>query len=435
VTNHSTNSAVRDFAFTQELSSIARRALEETGATGIAIALKEEEVFVCRATAGTTVPSLGVQLNANSGITGACIRSGEPALCEDASLDTRVNTEACRELQIASVLVVPIVRNGGTVGIFEALSSEPRAFDLVAQVTLEMFARKIESEHLETAAVPFLISRETTNAAPDSSCPTAVAVESISELDKIWDAALTLPSDDPDGVPERAPGNASSPKGSKAQAIVARVLLCAAVILAIAYFHLPFRVAGNTAKSQSLSSTVATLPLKPVSLSVVGAVPNFSSSTDGAATRVKTEPTKKSRASLEAAAREGDPVAQLQFATALAKGEGVRKNPVAAYAWYVVANLAGQQDSNNVLPGLSKQLSAAQIAKVRIQLADMYWNGIGVKQDRTAAYSWLALAGTSGSREAARLKRSMASEMTSSQIAEAQQRADAWLAQHQKNNR
>ena len=426
MTNQSLEFIVHDFAIARELFGVAERALLETAATGMAVALKEGEVFVCRATAGTTVPSLGVQLDAKSGITGACIRSGEPVLCEDASLDSRVNAAACKELQIASVLVVPILRNGETVGVLEALSSEPRAFDLLAQVTLEMFAREIESEHLENAAVPFLIPGDPTSATPDSSSPTASAFESIGELDQIWDAALTLPSD-VNGVAEGATSDQPSPRRSKAQTTFARVLLCAAVILAIAYFHLPFRAAQNTGKSQSLSATVANLPLKPVSLPVVENAPRSSSA---AAARLGREPAKASPASLEVSAREGDPSAQLQFATALAKGEGVRKDPVGAYAWYIVANLAGQQDSQHVLPALSQQLSAAQIAKVRTTLAEMYWKGIGVKQDRTGAYSWLVLAGAAGSRDALTLERRLGSEMTSSQIAEAQQRAEMWLVQH-----
>jgi uncharacterized Zn finger protein (UPF0148 family) len=49
--------------------------------------------------------------------------------CDDAERDPRVNREVCRELGIASVIVMPIVGDEQVLGIFELLSGKPRAFD------------------------------------------------------------------------------------------------------------------------------------------------------------------------------------------------------------------------------------------------------------------------------------------------------------------
>jgi hypothetical protein len=112
----------------------------------------------------------------------------------------------------------------------------------------------------------------------------------------------------------------------------------------------------------------------------------------------------------------------------------VAKDLVAAYAWYVVANMSGEKDPNNLLPSLSRQLSPGQIAAVRTRLAEMFWKGIGVKPNRTAAYSWLVLAEAAGSQDAENSKRRLSSEMNDSQIAEAKRRAEVWLTIHRQSS-
>ena len=131
---------------------MAEKALLDTGATGIAIALKEDASFVCRATAGTTVPTLGVHIDEAVGLTGACIRSRKTEICADAAFDQRVNAEACEQLQIASIIVVPILDAGQTVGIVEALSSTPYAFDSEAILVLEKVSDQSGAMNSEDSA-------------------------------------------------------------------------------------------------------------------------------------------------------------------------------------------------------------------------------------------------------------------------------------------
>src|ERR1700746_1532035 len=80
--------AERDLGATLQL--LAERAQYITGATGAAIALLDGEVMVCKATAGTSAPSVGTQLQVNSGLSGESVRTQQTLVCEDASTDTRV---------------------------------------------------------------------------------------------------------------------------------------------------------------------------------------------------------------------------------------------------------------------------------------------------------------------------------------------------------
>ena len=102
--------AERDLGATLQL--LAERAQYITGATGAAIALLDGEAMVCKATAGSSAPSVGTQLQVNSGLSGESVRTQQTLICEDASTDPRVNRESCEALGIASVVVMPLLREG-----------------------------------------------------------------------------------------------------------------------------------------------------------------------------------------------------------------------------------------------------------------------------------------------------------------------------------
>lgn len=110
---------------------VAERILALTGASGAAVALRDESgAFRCRARAGESAPRVGTPLSTESGISGACIRNHEIIRCEDAWRDERVNTESARRIKIRSVLAVPLMQGGVAVGMVQALSARPYAFSV-----------------------------------------------------------------------------------------------------------------------------------------------------------------------------------------------------------------------------------------------------------------------------------------------------------------
>ena len=117
------------FVLDEVLQLVAERAQTITGAAGIAIALAEGDEIVCRASAGTMAPDRGVRLDAKAGFSGACFRTGRIVRCDDAEKDGRVNIEACRRLGTRSMVAVPLLGQESVVGLLEAFSTEPFAFD------------------------------------------------------------------------------------------------------------------------------------------------------------------------------------------------------------------------------------------------------------------------------------------------------------------
>src|SRR5258708_5791914 len=129
----------------QELQSalqlLVERAQYITGATGAALALSQGEEMVCRASAGSSGPAVGARLQGRSGLSGESIARRQLLRCDNAESDPRVNLETCRELGIASIVVLPLLARSGEVrGIFELFSDHAYAFEERDLIALERMA-------------------------------------------------------------------------------------------------------------------------------------------------------------------------------------------------------------------------------------------------------------------------------------------------------
>lgn len=118
--------ARRDLEATLQL--LADRAQYITGGTGAAIALRDGEHIICRASSGPSAPEVGSYFQVSSGLSGESVRTRKILACDNAAIDPRVNRESCQALRIASFVVMPLVRQDDVVGIFEIFSSQPHAF-------------------------------------------------------------------------------------------------------------------------------------------------------------------------------------------------------------------------------------------------------------------------------------------------------------------
>lgn len=118
--------ARRDLEATLQL--LADRAQYITGGSGAAIALRDGEHIICRASSGPSAPEVGSYLQVSSGLSGESVRTRKILSCDNAAADPRVNRDSCRALGIASFVVMPLVRENDAVGIFEIFSGQPYAF-------------------------------------------------------------------------------------------------------------------------------------------------------------------------------------------------------------------------------------------------------------------------------------------------------------------
>lgn len=106
---------------------ITEHACTITRADGAALILTNHAGFVCRASIGNA-PEVGTRVSLDSTLTGDCLRLGVTVNCGDASTDKRVNSVAMEQLNLRSILVVPVLLDGKVIGAIETLSSNIEAF-------------------------------------------------------------------------------------------------------------------------------------------------------------------------------------------------------------------------------------------------------------------------------------------------------------------
>lgn len=135
--------ARRDLEATLQL--LADRAQYITGGSGAAIALRDGDLIMCRASSGPSAPQIGSCFEISSGLSGESVRTRKTLRCDDAMSDPRVNHDSCRALGIASFAVMPLVRQDEVVGIFEIFSNQPRAFQERDLLALERMGEMVNT--------------------------------------------------------------------------------------------------------------------------------------------------------------------------------------------------------------------------------------------------------------------------------------------------
>jgi hypothetical protein len=138
------------------LQLLADRAQYITGSSGAAIALRrgQHNDMLCRASVGSNAPELGALLSMEYGLSGECVRTRQSLRCDDAERDPRVNREVCRELGIASVVVMPIVSEQQVLGVFELFSGKPHAFEARDLSALQRLSEMVETAVKYAMAAP-----------------------------------------------------------------------------------------------------------------------------------------------------------------------------------------------------------------------------------------------------------------------------------------
>jgi N-acetylmuramoyl-L-alanine amidase/putative methionine-R-sulfoxide reductase with GAF domain len=131
------------FVLDEVLQLVAERAVAITGADGLAIALAENDEIVLRAAAGTVRPDPGTRIDRDSAFSGACFRNAQIINCDDTETDARLNLEACRKMGARSMVAVPLCGRHRVIGVLEAFSTWPFAFNEIDIRNLTLLAELI----------------------------------------------------------------------------------------------------------------------------------------------------------------------------------------------------------------------------------------------------------------------------------------------------
>jgi diguanylate cyclase len=125
------------------MALVAERTQQLTSAVGAVVELAEDDDMVYRAASGLAAPHLGMRLQRTSSLSGSCIELGRALYCVDSETDDRVNREACRQVGLRSMVVVPLRHHEAVVGVLKVLSETPNAFDNADVRILELMSEVI----------------------------------------------------------------------------------------------------------------------------------------------------------------------------------------------------------------------------------------------------------------------------------------------------
>ena len=169
------------FVLDEVLQLVAERAVAITGADGLAIALAENNEIVLRAAAGEMRPDVGARIERDSAFSGACFRTAQVVTCDDTETDSRVNVEACRKLGARSMVAVPLCGRRRVIGVLEAFSAWPFAFNesdvrnlsLLAELVLGALKPEDEDRFAESAQTAATKLEPGARLAPTPAAPSA----------------------------------------------------------------------------------------------------------------------------------------------------------------------------------------------------------------------------------------------------------------------
>jgi TPR repeat protein len=437
-----------------ELQAILEQALEETGASGAAIALSTEDGVCCRASTGAPAPEVGARLHSGISLTGICLETGEVLLCNDPGIDRRVDPQLCKELGIRSVLVLPIKQNAKGVGVLLLLSVNPNAFNQHDATAMSKLADAV----LPLSSMP----DRCLDKLPGSH------IEAGRDLQKLLahaDVRPELPTTDVAEVPEwnghligsllpdQSVAMTSQEHPSGAPWLATGLATALALVFCGYGYHLNHaKVATNVATFPIAAAThQPTIPNQQHTLSEqdkkTNGQPKLSQSVT-TATRQEVvlaiqEPVQGTDVNrvLNGVGR-ADSIAQYEMALRYAGGEGVPQNYRDAMAWFAKAAANGNDNAQWKLGlGYIKGIGvphderkavvwfkrAANNGDIRAQgaLSDLYLSGRGVPRDYIRAYTWASIAAGLRGNDNERLK-IIGSRMTSAQMVDAQRRISSW---------
>lgn len=112
----------------QVLTLVCEHVAKLTRCSTALIELTDGEQMISRASAGDLAHLLGLRLSIDGSLSGLCVKTGSPMVCNDALADPRVNQTFCLLAGIRSMVMVPLIHNANTVGVLRIASEQPYFF-------------------------------------------------------------------------------------------------------------------------------------------------------------------------------------------------------------------------------------------------------------------------------------------------------------------
>jgi signal transduction histidine kinase/CHASE3 domain sensor protein/ActR/RegA family two-component response regulator len=111
------------------MEAIVGYSRELTDAEGAIIEILDGDELVYHRADGAAAQFLGMRIKRDGSFSGLSLAEKRTIICKDSETDPRVNREACRKVNLRSMVVVPLLYGNRTIGILKNFSSKPDHFD------------------------------------------------------------------------------------------------------------------------------------------------------------------------------------------------------------------------------------------------------------------------------------------------------------------
>jgi diguanylate cyclase (GGDEF)-like protein/PAS domain S-box-containing protein len=122
------------------MQRICEHAASVTNAGAAVIELRDGDDMVYLSTTPAIRQYLGLRLPVGGSLSGLSATTGETLICTDTSNDQRVNAEACRAVNVGSMIVAPLRTGNAIVGVLKVMAFEAGRFDDDDAGALELLA-------------------------------------------------------------------------------------------------------------------------------------------------------------------------------------------------------------------------------------------------------------------------------------------------------
>jgi hypothetical protein len=414
--------------------------------TGAAIAVAVNNHLECVCARGINAPPLGSRCYPGVGLTGLGFSSGRLQLCNDVQNDSRVDQEACADLNAKSVLVVPLKNGPATAGILEVLSSEPNTFDWRAIRFITRLSKQLHvsavSSGLATASCDGKVRSRTSDLDLQEILHAAwIVKKNIEVTDEVAEikqqpATQQFSSHETAELPRQVihpkPEEFDNLDDTHGNGKYLAMIIAMTVLLSLYIFHLQAgpvrsRVHSAPAVPKGGRPYFAVLPENSTAERAIRSQRAVRSQNESPTQEFTQSETVASKAvgkpaphsyedamrQFEADAIRGDADASWNLGLAYLRGIGVPRNENRAAEWL-------------------KKAANLDDTRAQTALSDCYARGIGVQRDYIRAYTWASIAARQAGSRDDRLG-SLRQLMNKAELDDANRRVDAWFAQKSSN--
>lgn len=110
------------------LEQIVRKILKVTSASGAVVEMIDGEDMLYQAASGAVAGFVGLRLRRSGSLSGQCVAENKMLIATDTWQDPRVDRAACDKVGARSMIVVPLRREGETIGVLKIMAGKPDAF-------------------------------------------------------------------------------------------------------------------------------------------------------------------------------------------------------------------------------------------------------------------------------------------------------------------